>query len=187
MSDQGFDFKAPPPRRQPKPFEPPPWEKDQFEQLARERAEQERLQTEAALAAAAPEEESEPSSEEVLSAAGEDVSRREEAHELAEEADQRPEGPRVQLDERQVELMMLGLREEEPPALESMWLVNLAAGAVVGIVGLALGVWGAAAFFNAKLGETGKLGGMVMAVFGVAFIGIGGWLMYRALRQRGVL
>jgi hypothetical protein len=82
---------------------------------------------------------------------------------------------------------MLGLREEEPKTLSKAWFVSFVAGAIVGLVGLTITVWGAAALFNGKLGEAGKLGGMVMVVFGLAFFGIGGWLIYGALRQRGVL
>jgi membrane-bound ClpP family serine protease len=182
VSDQGFDFQTPPPRRQPRQFEPPPWEKDQFEALARERAEQERAKREAAFAAAAAAAEQEAREKEASGSEPDVV-----------EPDGRGSAPeeglvaRVELDERQVELMMMGLREEEPPALQAMWLVNLIAGSLVGLVGLALGAWGLAALLNAKLGGAGKLGGMVMVVFGLAFIGIGGWLVYRALRQRGVL
>lgn len=199
MSDKGFDFQPPPPRRQPRQFEPPPWEKDQFEQLARERAEQERLEQEAALAAQAETEraaaeqsaqnEALGSAEQaagVAPAGGDDGAPADEAVAVGAEGQSTAE-PRAVLDERQVELLMLGLREEEPEPLAGMWLVGLAAGAVVVLVGLAISVWGTAAMFNSKLGSTGKFGGTVLVVFGLAFVGVGGWLVYGALRQRGVL
>ena len=53
------------------------------------------------------------------------------------------------------------------------------------LVGAVVMIWGAAAI--AKLGSAGALGGMVLIVFGVAFAGIGGWLVFKVLRQRGVL
>jgi hypothetical protein len=198
VSDKGFDFQPPPPRRQPREFEPPPWEKDQFEQLARERAEQERIEREAALVAQAEAEKaaSEHSAEEDAGA-GEQVAQAalpqsDGSTGVAETApagveDQPAAEPRAVLDERQVELLLLGLREEEPETLAGMWLVSSVAGAVVVVVGLAIGLWGTAAMFNRSLGSTGKLGGTVLVVFGLAFVGVGGWLVYRALRQRGVL
>jgi hypothetical protein len=198
VSDKGFDFQPPPPRRQPREFEPPPWEKDQFEQLARERAEQERIERDAALAAQAEAEKvtSEPSAE-ADAGAGEQVAQdglpqSDDSEGVAETAtagvEHQPAGePRVVLDERQVELLLMGLREEEPETLAGLWLVSSVAGVVVVVVGLAISVWGTAAMLNGSLGSTGKFGGTVLVVFGLAFVGVGGWLVYRALRQRGVL
>lgn len=198
MSDKGFDFQPPPPRRQPRQFEPPPWEKAQFEQLARERAEQERIEKEAALAEQAEAEkaaceqsaeEDAGSSEQVMQVPSPGVeSGAIGAAPTAEDVQERPAAePRTVLDERQVELLMLGLREEEPEPLAGMWLVGLAAGAVVVLVGLAISLWGTAAMFDSRLGSTGKFGGTVLVVFGLAFVGVGGWLVHGALRQRGVL
>jgi hypothetical protein len=198
VSDKGFDFQPPPPRRQPRQFEPPPWEKTQFEQHARERAEQERIEREAALAAqdeadkAASEkfvEEDAGAGEEVAQAAS---SESEGSTAVAESAptdieEQPVAGPRTVLDERQVDLLLLGLREEEPETLAGLWLVSLVANVVVMLVGLVISMWGTAAMVNTRLGSTGKLGGAVLVVFGLAFVGVGGWLVYGALRQRGVL
>jgi hypothetical protein len=96
-----------------------------------------------------------------------------------------PEAAKRPVDEKQVEVMMLELKAEEPAALEGAWKVATAAGVVVALVGAVLGIWGAAAV--ARLGPAGVLGGMVLVLFGLAFVGIGGWLVFRALRQRGVL
>jgi hypothetical protein len=98
-----------------------------------------------------------------------------------------PDEPKAELDEKQVALMMLELRAEEPVTLQGAWAVNLGAGGIVGLVGLVIMVWGIVALVNRKLGTTGTLGGMVLVAFGVGFVAIGGWLIYRALRQRGVL
>jgi hypothetical protein len=185
VSDQGFDFQGPPPRRQPRPFEPPPWEKDQFEQRAREQAERERAEKEAAGVAA---EAQAAALEQPAPEGSAAVEADRPTPQQGSDGQARPStGAKAALDERQVELMMLGLREEEPKTLSKAWFVSFVAGAIVGLVGLTITVWGAAALFNSKLGEAGKLGGMVMVVFGLAFFGIGGWLIYGALRQRGVL
>ena len=96
-----------------------------------------------------------------------------------------PRPTRQPVDEKQVELMMLELKAEEPAALEGAWKVAITAGVVVALVGIVIGIWGAAAI--ARRGQAGLLGGMVLVTFGLAFVGIGAWLVYGALRQRGVL
>ena len=93
--------------------------------------------------------------------------------------------PKESVDEKQVALMMLELKAEEPAPLEGAWIVTVTAGVVVGLVGIVIGIWGATAI--ARLGQDGVLGGMVLVGFGLAFAGIGGWLVFRSLRQRGVL
>lgn len=205
MSDGGFDFRPPPPRREARRFEPPPWERDQFEKLARERAEQEKAELDAALAAAEiaaaarPAQEADPASgptpEEVQSGSPQAGVERAAEGEIdrgpvaAAEAKAAAvlEVPKVELDDKQVALMMLDLRAEEPVSLQAAWAVNLGAGGIVGLVGLVIGVWGIVALANRNLGTTGTLGGMVLVAFGVGFVAIGGWLIYKALRQRGVL
>jgi hypothetical protein len=195
VSDKGFDFQPPPPRRQPRQFEPPPWERDQFERQARERAEQERIEKEAAQAEAARAAPEQPTKKDagISEQVAQPVSTASDGGEggaepTSADVEERPAAePRTVLDERQVELLLLGLREEEPESLAGLWLVGLTAGAVVMVVGLAISLWGTAAMFNSALGSTGKLGGTVLVVFGLAFVGVGGWLVYGALRQRGVL
>ena len=178
MSDQGFDFQQPPPRREARRFEPPPWEKELFEQRAREQAERERLERESAEKQAALE--AERTAGDTPAAVGEV-----EALQAGEAP--RPSGPKRELGEKQLELMMIGLRAEEPDSFTWVWLVSTAAGVVVGLVGLAIGVWGATVVARRALGQTSAFAGMVMIAFGLTLVGIGGWLAYKSLRQQGVL
>jgi hypothetical protein len=209
----GFDFRPPPPRREKRQFEPPPWEKEQFEELARQRAEQERAERERAEQeraeqAEAAERERAGSDAQAAAEAAHEIAAVElggEAGEVAAEA-AAPAGvsagersataepavdaaaePKPQVDEKRVAMMMLELKAEEPDALEGVWLINIAAGIAVTLIGLAIAVWGLFAFGNRSLGTIGVLGGFVMLMFGVGFIAAGAWLVYRAMRQRGVL
>ena len=204
MSQDGFEFGPPPPRREPRRFEPPPWERDQFERRAREQAELEKARLEAEQAARAAEAAAlaEAAGISVGVGAGEKAQPSPPAQPASEERprahvnDPAADGARAKqavapkpakqpVDDKQVELMMLELKAEEPPALEGAWKVAATAGAVVALVGIVIGIWGAAAI--ARLGQAGLLGGIVLVTFGLAFVGIGGWLVYGALRQRGVL
>jgi hypothetical protein len=168
VSEDGFDFGPSPPRREARRFEPPPWELEQFECRAREQAEREKVSPEAVGSEAAGNPGEGP---------GDDT---------AEEASRDTEsGTKAQIDEKQVAMMMLELRTEEPPTLTGVWMVILGAGVVVAFVGVVVAIWGVLALV--RLGRTGALGGMVLLVFGLTFAGIGGGLIYKALRQRGVL
>ena len=200
MSQDGFDFGPPPPRREPRRFEPPPWERDQFERRARAQAELEKARLEAEQAARAAEAAAQAPG--VGLGVGEKAQPSPPAQPASEERprahvnDPAADGARATqavppklakqpVDDKQVELMMLELKAEEPPALEGAWKVATASGAVVALVGIVIGIWGAAAI--ARLGQAGLLGGIVLVTFGLAFVGIGGWRVYGALRQRGVL
>jgi hypothetical protein len=187
VSDQGFDFGPPPSKREARPFEPPPWERDQFEQHRRELAEREAA-AQAARDQVLAEQEAARLVEQgvAVSAAAETDGAQPEA---AGENDEVPAAavPRAEVDEKQVALLMLGLRAEEPRALEGAWVVNLAAGAVVAMVGFASGIWGAIALSKRGMPVAGTLGAFVLLAFGLGFLGVGGWLIFKALRQRGVL
>lgn len=184
MSDQGFDFQPPAQRRPPRRFEPPPWERDQFERHAQEQAERERQEREAeerareedALAAAAEKQDAER----------DDPAPTEVAQEAMREGNGEPEAPR-QVDEAVVENLLLGLKAEETPTLSGLWAVAVWAGALLGLVGIAVGVWGTFVLLTPALGSRGKIGGMVLLMLGATFVGIGAWMGYRALRQQGVL
>lgn len=91
------------------------------------------------------------------------------------------------VDDAVVEQLLLGLKAEEPPTLGGVWAVAVWAGAVLGLVGIAIGAWGLMVLLNPALGSRGKIGGMVLLVMSVTFVGIGAWMGYRALRQQGVL
>jgi hypothetical protein len=188
VSDQGFDFGPPPSKREARPFEPPPWERDQFEQHRREQAEREAA-AQAARDQVLAEQEAASLAEqgvEIPAAAVADGVQPEAAGE-SEQAPASDAAPRAEVDDKQVALLMLGLRAEEPRALEGAWVVNLAAGAVVAMVGFASGIWGAIALSKRGMPVAGTLGAFVLLAFGLGFLGVGGWLIFKALRQRGVL
>jgi len=87
-----------------------------------------------------------------------------------------------------VEAMMAGLRNEEPSFGTDLWRISAGAGVVLASVGAVLLIWGVFAIWAARrAGPAGLLGGGILAVFGFAFLGVGVWMAYRVLRQRGVL
>ena len=187
MSDQDFNFN-PPPRREPKkPFEPPPWEQEQFEDLARrreqQRASQEPLMTDAGIEAVA-EEPIGPASQEAPAVAPQPTG----AGAPGEPPADTPKRKVPAEDDPRVEAMMAVLRSEEPAFGAEMWKGSVAAGFVLALVGVVLVVWGVFAASVAKrTGMLGLLGGGILVVFGLLFTGVGVWLVYRTLRQRGVL
>ena len=176
MSDQDFNFNPPPRREAKKGFEPPPWEKDQFDELARrkeaEAAEVTRAAADAELAEALVVAEVQAAEAEV--------------HE--------PAPPKVGVpgqdpdDDSRIETMLLGLKNEEPQFGRQLWKVSLAAGAMLVAVGLVIAVWGFFAIAaTGRTGALGSLGGGILVVFGLGFAGVGVWMAFRTLRQRGVL
>jgi len=103
-----------------------------------------------------------------------------------------PEGPKATgseaEEELRIEAMLLGLKDEEPDFGTELWKASVAAGAILVAVGAVLTVWGVFATAAArKTGVTGLLGGGILVVFGIGFAGVGGWMAFRILRQRGVL
>jgi len=175
----------PPGQRRDKPsFEPPPWERDQFDDLARRRQESEP---------------SEPAAEEgldvseVAGTSGEPAEAEavsplpdadaEQPDGLVETADVKPE-----LDPKQVEMLMMGLRAEEPRADEAYWKVSVIAGAFSALIGLMVVTWGLVALAAPK-GNAAGTGLMVVMLLGVgiAFIAVGVWIVFKSLRQQGVL
>jgi hypothetical protein len=192
VSDDGFDFGPAPPRREVRQFEIPPWEREQFERHAREQAERDKALRDAQETAwpqggTGSDEGSGGSADEGLPGQKPDGGSRE----PGEPQTGRPTGSgaasatKTQVDEKQVAMMMLELRTEEPPTLTNTWAVILGAGVVLGLVGLVVAIWGVVALV--RLGRMGALGGSVLMVFGLTFAGIGGGLIFKALRQRGVL
>jgi hypothetical protein len=179
VDEQGFDFKRPAGRREPKRFEPPPWEKDAFDELQKRKSEEE---AKAAEIAAVLEQASEPEP-----AAG-----------RVDEAE--PDAPEVrgaepeeglkggQLDERQVLELMAGLAAEEPPVARGIHKVAIATGMGLMALGAVLLIWGMAALVGSRqTGSLGQVGGLGLGFFGAFFMGMGLWLIYRTLKQRGVL
>jgi hypothetical protein len=192
VSDQGFDFRPPSERREARQFEPPPWEREQFEKQKREQAEREAA-AEAARAKVLAQQEAEQAAEKPddTLGIGAATAARETAGAgvvgAAEAGKASPEAHKAEIDEKQVALMMLDLRAEEPPALEGVWVVNMTAGVIVMLVGFASTIWGATALARRGLPVAATLGGFILLAFGLGFLGLGGWLIFKALRQRGVL
>ena len=201
MSDQDFNFRPQPPRREVKPFEPPPWEKEQFERLAKERATQEAAQqaaAEAMIERLQQEVETAPGqttgTEMPVAAVEEEVARVSTPLNGAEDAGPKAALPRAgaaqtggQVDEARLAEMMMGLRAEEPPELTGAWAVALGSAIVLAAVGIVLLIWGIVALTRPNMGPIGTMGGMVLLAFGLIFMGACVWLGLRTLRQRGVL
>jgi hypothetical protein len=188
VSDQGFDFQPPQSRRPPRRFEPPPWERDQFEQRAREQAEREREAAEAAERERAAREAAdlaEASRWEIEQVESDEGETSAEPIEAAE--GKRQVGIDGRVDDSLMEQLILGLKAEETPTLGGVWVLAVWAGAILVLVGIAVGAWGVTVVVNPSLGSTGKIGGMVLLVMCMTFMGIGAWMGYRALRQQGVL
>jgi len=200
VSDQDFNFRPQPPRREAKTFEPPPWEKDQFERLAKERSAQEVAERAAAEVlierhpqeAAAEPAESAASVEAPAGAADADAEGAASAGPLTQPTPEVPAAPSPtlaggQIDEAQLAVMMMGLRAEEPPALGGAWVIALVSAIVMGAVGIVLLIWGIVALTRPNMGAIGTMGGTALLLFGLIFMGACIWLGLRTLRQRGVL
>jgi hypothetical protein len=101
---------------------------------------------------------------------------------------EKPGDGKPSLDDQAVARMLIGLRAEEPEALQGAWAVSLGAGIMVGVIGVIVAIWGMAAMGRSGgMGAVGTMAATILLLFGLGFLGIGGWLIFRALRQRGVL
>lgn len=166
-------------RKQPKEFEPPPWEQDQFDELARRREElQKETELDEALAAMAvsqAQQKQESSEErEVEEAAGEE----------GEPKESGGSGENA-VDAKLMESMLTQLKMEEPANDPSLWKVSVALSSVSILIGLMLVVWGVAALVRNTGEATGVIGGAILLLFGGFFIGLGGWMAVRSLKERG--
>ena len=163
MDDQGFDFRKRPERREPKRFEPPPWEQPEPAAAPEVRAVQEERAVEEVPEPAAPVEKGPAKQSEAAS------------------------GPT----EAELIELLAGLAQEEPDT--SRVITNATLASVIGLTafGMVLLVWGMAAFVRAGAAEAGaglaRTGAATMGVFGAGFIASAMWLLYRLMKQRGVL
>jgi hypothetical protein len=195
VGDQDFDFGLPAERREAREFEPPPWERDQFERLAKERAESKAAEETARAAVA------EVAAAQTAAVTGEApvASPVDPAATFTNGTEEqtavlpaRPEGEAADggatpVDDRQIAAMMMDLKAEEPAALGSTWIVAMMSAIVVGAVGLVLIVWGLTEAARSSAAPTGAMGAGILTLFGLGFGGMGAWLAFRTLRQRGVL
>ncbi len=182
------DIRFPPGRRREKPsFEPPPWERDQFEELARQKQAAE--EAEAASVPVAQDAEREPVAEQTLpqqvaAAAGDESAAT--GGSMAESEPAETAGG--DLDPKRVEMLMMGLRAEEPRPEEAYWKVTTAAGVVSTFIGLVVTTWGIIALAAPREPGAGAMMMVLMLlVFGIGFTVGGVWVVFNALRQRGVL
>ena len=200
VSDQDFNFRPQPPRREARTFEPPPWEKDQFERLAKERSAQGAAEraaaevlTEGQDAASEPAQEvgvvEAPTVAVDTDAVGAEKSAPEPGLSDSPLGSAAPSSRHSggHVDEAQLAAMLAGLRAEEPPAMAGAWVIALISAMVMGAVGLVLVIWGIVALTRTGLGPAGTMAGMVLLAFGLIFLGACAWLGLRTLRQRGVL
>jgi len=169
VEDQGFDFK-PGQKREAKRFEPPPWERDAFERLQRGRE----LEAEPTPAPEAPAAQAAEEPENVAEGRADAW------------AEDRAQG--AQPDEATMTEMLADLAAQEPPASRDYLGVSIGAALILGALGGMLVVWGMAALVSAgRTGWMGQVSGVGLGLFGAFFFGMGVWLLYRTLKQRGVL
>jgi hypothetical protein len=171
VADDGFNFRSVE-RREAKRFEPPPWEQDKFDELARQRAEQEAQAAQAAEAARAAVEADATAAEEEAPGPA-----------VADEPVAKP-----QLEDASVEQMLAELAAEEPNAASAYWKTNVIVGGALVVFGSVFLIWGLAALVGARgSGAIGALGGSVVLLFGAGFVFGGMYVVVKNLRQRGVL
>jgi len=185
VSDNGFDFRPPPSRREPKRFEPPPWEADAFEELQRKKTE-EKADEDLTSAIGELAGEQEPGLEAQVPQVGP-------AADAIPEAAAEPDEPAAKagsggVDDKTVLELLARLAEEEPPASQDYWKVAIGSALLMGALGLVLVIWGMAALVGSRTtGAVGSFGGTVLLLFGGLSIAAALWLVVRTLRQRGVL
>lgn len=163
MAGHKSELSGQPPRRQPRRFEPPPWELEAFERLHAQR----KAPTGAAAGDTSPDERP-PTRPLVPARASGDT-----------------------LDEADVLEMLARLSEQEPDPRGPATVVTIASTAVLLPIGVAVLVWGVVAFVKAghAVANVGvaRTGALTMILFGAGFVAAAFWLVYRLLKQRGVL
>jgi hypothetical protein len=183
-SDGSIQF--PPGQRREKPsFEPPPWEQDQFDELARLRSEP--------VPAPPLGGEAEPVGEAAIvfeDPAGTPRAPKTDGAAQAQpsstEATEDPEGS--ELDPKQVEMLMMGLRSEEPRLDGTYSKITMVVGAASALIGLVLMTWGLIGVAAPKkVGAAPVFLVGVPLIFGIGFVVGGVWVVIRSLRQQGVL
>ena len=184
MGDGDIHFPSGQRREKPK-FEPPPWERDLFDELSKRKQVEAPVALEVA-AAEPPVVEEEPGPLEELAAQPEVVGPK--PAQIEADAEEAGQAEKPALDAKQVEVLLMGLRAEEPRPEDVFRRVTVIAGVVSALIGLALMTWGFIALATPKQSGSGAafLVGMLL-LFGIGLIGGGAWVVYTTLRQQGVL
>jgi hypothetical protein len=173
MDEQGFDFR-PGERRDPKPFEPPPWEKAAFEEL-RQKLPQPSEKTEV------PDGGEQTQTTPPIGLAGGTTNARPASSDEAT-------GTTAAVDDAMVIEMLSELSAEEPAQPKGLFAVGFGAGLVLVAIGGVMIVWAMAAVLSSRqTGWVGQWSGAGLGIFGAFFVGMGVWMLYRTLKQRGVL
>ncbi len=183
MNDADIHF--PPGQRRDKPsFEPPPWERDQFDELSKRKAEEQaEFEVEQPVEPVAGEQEST-----AAETAGEHQGSERTETDAETDAEAAGESERPVVDAKQVEVLLMGLRAEEPRPEVTFQKITVIVGVVAALVGLAIATWGVIVLVT----PAGSAPGAVflassLLLFGLGFMGIGAWVVYKSLRQQGVL
>ena len=90
--------------------------------------------------------------------------------------------------ETRPDVMLVALAAEETEPLTGVWAVSLGSAvllAVMGVVAIVVAVVGMSRAHGAGRG-LGLTGSLVLATMGFGLLGAAGWMLVRALRQRGV-
>lgn len=187
MDEQGFDFRKAPQRREPKRFEPPPWEREAFEAI---RGARESDRPEAGGQSPQSVEVAAPEVPEALT---------EEPEEAGTEEQSAEERTRTGPDEAQVLEMLARLAAEETEETRAVskaaFNVTVGVSITLGAIGMMVLMWGMAMFTeiaaDKRMGVTiaaqKPMGAWTTGFVGAGLLGLAVWLLYRMLRQRGVL
>ena len=187
MDEQGFDFRKAQERREPKRFEPPPWEREAFEAI---RVEREPDQPEAGEPHRQPIEDAAPEVPEVPTEEPAGAGTKEQPVE-----ERNGTGP----DEAQVLEMLARLAAEETEETRAVsraaFNVTVGVSITLGAVGMMVLMWGMAMFteiaadkrMGVAVAAQKPMGAWTTGFVGAGLLGLAVWLLYRMLRQRGVL
>lgn len=166
-------------RKVPPGFEPPPWEREQFEELARRREQQQAEPEEQSPAGAQGESPPGETLSSTGTAAGSQTEKKSHGGDPAETT--------PPLDDKMVDALMVQLRAEEPPAEGPLWRAGIFFAIFMTAIGIALSIWGVAALVRTSDSQIGVAAASILLIFGAAFVGLGIWTAVRSLKQRGVL
>lgn len=176
MSDDGFDFRRAPERREAKQFEPPPWEREAFDELQRRRPDQDEPEVQ------------QPADGSEQAAESSRTTPESTAPACSAEQGVEKSKPNGGVDEAQILEFLAGLAAEEPPAARTYFGVAMGTALFLIALGAVLLIWGVAALAGARrTGAVGTFAGTALGLFGAGFLGAGIWMAYQALKRRGVL